>query len=185
MCKSLREKIMKNNYVWYASYGSNLSFQRFICYIRGGRPFFGKKENCGCRDKNSPIESDPFIINFPLYFASSRNDNTSMMWGAGGVAFLDDSACGNTFGRIWKITNEQFESVKSQESPALYDKELLLDIHSDGLPIKTITSSKKIRNLKKPSPEYLKTMTRGLCQIYGFSDKILMKYIENIEGYNN
>src|SRR6266851_737509 len=34
---------------WYAAYGSNLAEDRFLCYVRGGRPAGGKVNLLGCR----------------------------------------------------------------------------------------------------------------------------------------
>jgi len=34
--------VNKKTYVWYAGYGSNLNKQRFMCYIKGGTPTYGK-----------------------------------------------------------------------------------------------------------------------------------------------
>jgi hypothetical protein len=70
--------------VWYASYGSNLQRERFMCYIEGGTPEGSAKRNEGCRDKSEPTESRPISLNFELYFAGR-----SGTWGgSGGVLLL-------------------------------------------------------------------------------------------------
>ncbi len=56
-------------YVWYVGYGSNLSEQRFLCYIQGGTPPFGKDSNRGCQDQTRPKAEKPIKIHYPLYFA--------------------------------------------------------------------------------------------------------------------
>ncbi|MBN1150408.1 hypothetical protein JXA84_04200 [candidate division WOR-3 bacterium] len=176
---------MNKDFVWYAAYGSNLCFQRFICYIKGGRPFFGESENTGCADREIPNENRQIEIPFSMYFASKNDGLKSIMWGRGGVAFLDKKNRGLTYGRMWKIKQNQYEEIRKQESLSLYDEEIILGYDLNRLPIKTITSSSKIEFTLKPSSGYLMTMTRGLCQTYGWSGQILRRYFENIEGYKN
>ena len=40
--------------VWYACYGSNLLKERFLCYIRGGRPIGAQRTFYGCKNKKEP-----------------------------------------------------------------------------------------------------------------------------------
>ena len=56
------------NLVWYIGYGSNLSKERFLCYITGGQPIGNAKSYEGCRDKTLPISDKSIIINNDLYF---------------------------------------------------------------------------------------------------------------------
>ena len=42
------------NLVWYASFGSNINVDRFLCYIRGGKPALSNDTERGCRDTRSP-----------------------------------------------------------------------------------------------------------------------------------
>ena len=97
--------------VWYASYGSNLKRKRFMCYIKGGTPEGSARKCDGCfRDRSDPIESRPISLNFELYFAGQ-----SKTWGNGGVAFIRDSSeRGLTLGRMYLITDEQFNDVVMQ-----------------------------------------------------------------------
>ena len=79
-------KIMENtgsDLVWYASYGSNLCEDRFLCYIKGGMPQGSKKMHLGCSDKTAPRATQNIIINRALYFAKEYSS-----WGKGGVAFI-------------------------------------------------------------------------------------------------
>lgn len=178
-------KTKKDGMIWYAAYGSNLCFQRFKCYLKGGKPFFGNESNSGCRDGIIPDENERYIIKHPIIFASARDDLSSRMWGKGGVAFLDDSSEGVSFARIWKLTYEQYDEVRDQESRSIYDKEIFLGYHGDGFPVKTITSSKEQKTLTMPSPSYIKTMTRGLSQTFGLSEKSIKSYFESIRGFKN
>jgi len=129
-------------YVWYSGYGSNLSKQRFLCYIMGGKPTYGKKCNKGCDDKALPIEDKPCKIPYGLYFALPDKEEKTDMWGRGGVAFLDPTkeCCRNNWalGRMWKIRKGQYEEVKCQEGRNQYNCEIRLG-EEDGVPIYTIT----------------------------------------------
>lgn len=40
--------------VWYVSYGSNISENRFSCYIEGGIPEGSEKEEKGCENTTPP-----------------------------------------------------------------------------------------------------------------------------------
>eukprot|EP01098_Paradermamoeba_levis_P012442 TRINITY_DN5451_c0_g1_i1.p1 TRINITY_DN5451_c0_g1~~TRINITY_DN5451_c0_g1_i1.p1 ORF type:complete len:258 (+),score=61.61 TRINITY_DN5451_c0_g1_i1:209-982(+) len=71
------------SYVWYASYGSNIHFDRFMCYIQGGKPANCSEASPGCRDVTPPLKDKPFLFPLSLYFA-----RTSRGWG-GAPAFLD------------------------------------------------------------------------------------------------
>jgi hypothetical protein len=106
--------------VWYASYGSNLKRERFMCYIKGGRPRGGAKQYLGCRDKRDPIESRPIPLNFELYFAGQSNtwrrgEKDSGV--PGGIAFIrQNPERGPTLGRMYLITDGQFNDVVLQEN---------------------------------------------------------------------
>ncbi|WP_240795381.1 hypothetical protein [Aquibacillus halophilus] len=101
------------NYVWYASYGSNLDRDRFLCYIRGGKPKGSEKVEVGCRDKSLPIEEGTYVMRYPLYFAKA-----SARWQKQGVAFigLEKDEKIHTYSRKYLITVEQFMDVVKQEN---------------------------------------------------------------------
>lgn len=129
----IREIVME--YIWYAGYGSNLSEQRFQCYIHGGTPRFGRKQNAGCKDKTLPARNKSIIIHYPLYFALPGSSRETSNWGSGGVAFIryhEDKEL-ETFCRMWKITKEQYEEVRNQEGRSWYGKEIPLG-ENDGVP---------------------------------------------------
>jgi hypothetical protein len=98
-------------YVWYASYGSNISEERFLTYIKGGSPEGAKTRHEGARDKSSPRDSTPIRFNGRMHFAG-----TSYRWGRGGIAFIDKDTSGHALGRAYLITFEQFEDVVAQEN---------------------------------------------------------------------
>src|SRR5574341_764364 len=101
-----------HDHIWYASYGSNLSKDRFYCYIMGGRPQGAEKIYVGCRDKTPPVLEKPVILHHELYFAKS-----SRTWQNGGVGFVrtEPDTSVQTRGNMYLITKEQFCDVIKQE----------------------------------------------------------------------
>jgi hypothetical protein len=97
------EQEQRESLVWYAAYGSNLSFKRFKRYL------------AKCRNDSEPIKNKPIIIPHQLYFAKS-----SEKWKNKGVAFIKskvtDSRDNQTKGRIYLITKEQFNDIFHQEN---------------------------------------------------------------------
>lgn len=153
----------KQNYVWYACYGSNLCRERFLWYIHGGGP----KNNPGCQDKTLPVVDRLYTIHYELYFA-----NQSKTWGNGGVAFLklENDERIETLGRVYLITSEQFEDVKKQEgaSNKWYGHVLELG-EMGGIPVKTLTRVPENIGqyvINTPSLEYLDMLRRGLVETY-------------------
>jgi hypothetical protein len=104
------------NYVWYASYGSNINRDRFMCYIQGGSPEGSTRVETGCRDTTPPIAEAAFQIQYPLYFAKEASG-----WQSQGVGFLGLHPEQNdvTYGKIYLITSEQFLDVVKQENNGL------------------------------------------------------------------
>jgi len=174
------------SHVWYVGYGSNLSKQRFQCYIKGGTPCFGKKQNDGCHDKSPPKEDKPIIIPYPLYFALPDDKKNTSNWGNGGVAFIDPTSNNSTttYCRMWKITNDQYECVKDQEGCCWYDHEIKEEELGEdgGVPIRTITNKVKLSNILRPSDNYIKTIAVGLKETYRFSDEEIIEYLISKEG---
>src|SRR5204862_84081 len=103
---------MVPNLIWYASYGSNLSFRdRFMCYVVGGKPAGSTKENQGCRDKKPPRDNKPISLSFELYFAGHSHS-----WG-GAVSFIRHGRDASlTLGRMYLLTEDQFNDVVLQEN---------------------------------------------------------------------
>lgn len=144
-------------YVWYACYGSNLLRERFMHYIQGGICRFNNKDYIACRDLSEPLDSRPYDLPYELYFG-----NSSASWGNNGVAFLDLQKPAKTKGRIYLITEEQFDHLWEQEcdSPVWYNQKVSLG-ERDGIEIVTITNSGH-RPENKPSEAYLAVMATGL-----------------------
>lgn len=165
--------------VWYAAYGSNLLRERFMCYINGGRFRLGGRDNPGCSDRTPPMDDRPYGIPYRMYFAQS-----SRYWEYGGVAFLDASRKLNggssTPGRIWKITEEQYECIHSQEG-SFYGREVDLGFHEDGNRVLTFTAAGPAAPAK-PSGRYVRTVSLGLKETYGMHDDDVADYLGKIEG---
>ena len=174
-------------YVWYVGYGSNLSKQRFLCYIQGGKPSFGNNPHRGCRqDKTLPTADKAITIYYPLYFALPDNGAGTGNWGPGGVAFISphEAKGTKTLGRMWKITEEQYKDVRDQEGRRWYNKEIKLG-DEDGFPVLTITNAIDLNRILCPSDMYLKTIAVGLQEAYRFDDKKIADYLIEKNGIKN
>ena len=135
-------------YVWYACYGSNINWERFMRYINN------------CTDRTEPAEDRPYEFAHPVFFAG-----TSSIWEGKGKAFLDDTADGHAFGRIYKITDEQYREVKVYEGGD-YTKKVELGM-LEGIPVVTFTCRQKPEPERAvPSAEYLEVILSGLRETY-------------------
>ncbi len=194
----------ERNLVWYASYGSNLAHQRFLCYIHGGTPAGSGKSNPGCRDKTPPLDIRPIILNFELFFAGH-----SKPWG-GAVAFIrHGQADAKTLGRMYLITAGQFNDVVLQENNRKVDgsrlipslEELarekehvlpgvngygrLLVAGNEGThPIVTFTSTETgDLSAGPPGEPYVKIIAAGLKETYPLmEDREIVEYLLRAEG---
>ena len=81
-------------HIWYVAYGSNLSRERFCCYLHGGRPDGNYRAYPGCRDTSDPLDSFGLMIPGGLYFAGRSSG-----WRAG-MAFYDPEAPGEVAARM-------------------------------------------------------------------------------------
>lgn len=137
----------ETEYVWYACYGSNVNRERFMRYINS------------CSDTTPPVADRPFHFKHDIYFAK-----TARGWDNGGKAFLDDTCAGFAYGRIYKITREQYEEVKAQEGPE-YTKKLELGTVA-GIPVYSFTDVRKNSPVRTPSVRYFNTILEGLKECY-------------------
>jgi len=153
---------MKEDLVWYASYGSNMLRERFMHYIQGGE--YEGKEHDGCDDKTPPRDDKPLIIKgYRMYFG-----NKSSGWDNRGVCFLEPKENEEALGRIYLITWEQFSDIRCQEGCGSYwynEKILLNPEQPEDIPIYTITNRSK-RNVVEPSQKYLDVVSRGIRETY-------------------
>src|SRR5579859_2057184 len=192
----------KDKYVWYASYGSNILEERFLCYIQGGQPDGSAKTYNGCNDKSLPVDSEEIYICSELYFAKK-----SKSWDNGGVGFIriDFEPQRQTLGRMYLITREQFVDVVRQETnnkelPSIdfekaiangsfvyselswYGNLIYLGIREE-FPIFTFTNHENIAQINKPSKNYLRTIIRGIKESYThLSNEEIVTYLISKQG---
>ena len=122
-----------NALVWYVAYGSNLSQDRFACYLQGGRPAGARRTYPGCRDRTPPREVVGLRLPGRIGFGG-----LSRVWG-GGLAFLDpEAADGEVVARGYLIGSDQLDEVHSLERR--YDSRSQVG-DRDGLPMVALTSS--------------------------------------------
>lgn len=191
---------MLSNKVWYASFGSNLFRERFLCYIEGGQPEGSTRREVGCRDCTLPIKDEAVSLPFSLYFAGYSD-----RWN-GGAAFIDTvfNKDANTWGRMYLITEEQFEDVVRQENGI---PDIMLDWESikakgntliqesdygnllyagdkDGYPIFTFTNYLPMeeREFTVPSKRYLAMLIRGFLEVHTQSPEDCAQYLIDKPG---
>ncbi|GAE29444.1 hypothetical protein [Halalkalibacter hemicellulosilyticus] len=193
---------LSTNYVWYASYGSNLSRERFLCYIKGGRPRGSQKVEVGCKDPSLPIDEATYMMNYPLYFAKR-----SERWQNQGVAFigLSKDERVHTYSRKYLITAEQFiDVVKQENNGATIEidlEEVILNRfktfrdswygtilyvgEEQGYPILTFTADWDLDvPFVKPSKEYVSMIIHGLKTTLSLDDSEIVDYLLKKPGIN-
>lgn len=173
--KQYMDKYNNEDYVWYACYGSNINYERFMYYINGDAS--GKYSTInGCIDKSEPVEERKYIFECPIYFAGN-----SKKWGGGGFTFLDYEHKGKSYGKIYKLKMSQFKDVLEQEQGCkLYDAILLVDYIED-LPVFTFSARHKLYDLlQDPSFQYKEVIKNGLLNLYDDMDIIQIdEYLKN------
>lgn len=195
-----------NDFVWYASYGSNMYKERFMYYIRGGRPEGSTKCYKGCSDKSVPRDDKQRMIPYELYFSK-----VSPSWENMGVAFIksEKNKSVETLGRIYLIKKDQFVEVVRQESGRdPDDASINIDFEttiSEGsflvpgitwygriiylgskrsYPIFTCTATwgDEEIELSRPGKEYLRYIIKGLKETYGYHNERIIEYLTNLNG---
>ena len=191
------------SHVWYVSYGSNMSWRRFACYIEGGTPPGGSRRNPGARDRRLPARTIPVDLPGTVYFAGE-----SPQWG-GGVAFYDHAHPGFTAARAYRLTVEQLADVAAQEmyrvpqpddplaalvraplqggrhelGPGRY--ETLVEVgRVDDLPLLTFTSPHGIGHVPHTAPAdtYLAMVADGLRESRGWDGEHVASYLSSISA---
>lgn len=186
--------------VWYVSYGSNMSADRFRCYLEGGVPPGGRKHNPGARETTPPLRSAGIDLPGTTYFSSE-----SPQWG-GGVAFYDHQTPGRTHARGYLISPQQLADVAAQEmyfepgavsiddavlAPVEHGEKAWGDGHyetvihlgdHDGCPMLTITAPHRVHEIAhtRPGPAYLDTMTTGLRETHGWEPARIDRYLDSL-----
>ncbi|TGB00758.1 hypothetical protein [Halobacillus salinus] len=191
----------EQNLVWYASFGSNINVDRFLCYIRGGKPALSNDTERGCRDATLPRNERPFVMNHQLYFAKEAG-----RWNGGGVGFIDTTRDESyrTYSNMYLVTREQFMDITAQENgldtfdmdlDAIMEKgsDVVQDSwygniiylgDEDGYPVFTFTNPEPIApdEVNKPSVEYLSTIIGGLKKGVRLSDEEIVDYFLEVPG---
>lgn len=191
-----------NSHIWYASYGSNISTERFMCYIQGGKPEGATRTYQGCKDQSPPIDQKSIQIPHELYFAKSAG-----VWNGGGVCFINPkkNENANTLGNMYLITRQQFMEVVQQENNtkdpieidfdrAQNQKSLVIKENSwygnllslgekDEAPIFTFTNENYLSSeINPPNHHYLKTIIKGLLATHQLSQLELEAYFLSKKG---
>ena len=174
-CSGLERISAWKEYVWYVSYGSNMLFESFMRYIKGGS-YGGSAWREPCSDTTPPAAIRTVEIPFDMYFGNLSS------WG-GGVSFLDTTKRGKALGVAYLITREQFEHVSCEEnggrSPGggeWYEDVIELE-PMDGFEVRTITNN-DLRDYNEPSQRYVDTLFRGIRQNWPeMSDEDIWNYL--------
>ena len=179
--------------VWYASYGSNLARDRFLCYLEGGRPIGATRTYPGARDTAAPADDRALTLPGDMFFAWQ-----SPTWG-GGIAFYDAAATGTTLARAYLVTDQQFADVAAQEmhrepgqdldlttvldrsrhdlGPGRYES-LYLVGELDGHPVLTFTTPDPlVLQRNSPTRAYLEMIVRGLADAHGLGVDEITAYL--------
>lgn len=188
--------------VWYVAYGSNLAFDRFRCYLAGGRPPGGARVYPGCRDPREPARAVGLDVPGGLVFSGE-----SKVWG-GGSAFYDGAADGIVAARGYLITAEQLGDVAAQEmrrepggpfareltgilaeveavhvmGPGRYETVARLG-ERDGVPMFTVTHGEAAELVPAaPSAAYLRWIATGLREAHGWDAGQVAAYLSRARG---
>ena len=159
--------------IWYAAYGSNISRERFACYIQGGTCHQNGKHYTGCKNRELWKEDRPMLAGGRMYFG-----NASGSWDGGGVAFYLPDGQGLTHMHLYRITYGQLKDIQMQEgmSPNWYGKTVFVGI-VEGRPVYTFTSeTPRIQN--KPSPAYLDLIRTALVRENGLQEDDAQEYLQ-------
>lgn len=185
-------------------YGSNIDRDRFLCYIVGGQPAGSQRSYEGCRDNTPPVDDKPIIIDHELYFSKR-----SSVWENGGVGFINVSSTNGTitFARMYLVTRQQLADIAKQETSSAEYLDINLEeaigagstifktnswygrlIHlgnDKGYPVFTLTNETNLQESTRPSPSYLRTIIRGINQIYELKPQEIVDYLVSKRGISS
>lgn len=168
------------DYVWYVSYGSNMLYDRFLCYIKGGQFEGSGSYRMPCEDTSSPVERRAVEIPYSMYFG-----NHSGSWEGCGVSFLDTTKEGHALGVAYLITREQFEHVAAEENGGRtpgygnWYEDIRVIGEMDGYELVTVTND-ELRPYNEPCEEYLNTLKRGIRENWSeMSEEDINNYLKS------
>lgn len=178
-CKKMREpwNAKDDDLVWYAGYGSNLSQDRFACYISGGTCAENGKSYDGSVDPTPPRAMKNRSYRGALYFG-----NSSPSWGNTGVAFYDPERRGDgdyVHMKLYQITRQQLHDVRKQEGKGKdwYGRMVCLEVDNHGIPVYTLTSETP-RPKNAPSEAYKNLIAGALQKEFKLGKRETKAYIE-------
>lgn len=167
--------------IWYVSYGSNMLFERFRCYLEGGRFRGNGREHTPCSSTRLPARKKAVKLPYSVYYGER-----SFSWENLGVAFLDTSKPGKAYGVAYLITKTQYLHILREENggrvpqkdSSWYGYEIMLK-EIEGIPAMTFTS-KSVRTKNDAGPLYKSVLLEGLIENYPKADKKeLEEYVES------
>jgi hypothetical protein len=191
--------------VFYAAYGSNLSAERFACYIGGGTAAGASRALPGARDRRPPESAHALRLPGRLSFRGH-----SSTWGGAPAIFEPATHKGHggaeVFARVWRLGWRQLEDVMAQENgratipldvesaalvdgtsmlvgPGRYDRLVCVGIH-EGLPVLTFTAPASLESVppEAPSLAYLAHIITGLRETFGLVDSEVVEYLGGAPG---
>ena len=185
--------------VWYVAYGSNISGERFDCYVAGGSPPGSLRSYPGFRDPTPPRDAVSVTVPGGIYFAGQ-----SRVW-AGGTAFYDSGIDGEVAARAYLIDATQFGDLAEQEMlrEPLDDRDLSVVLSSGrhaygegryetllrvgeraGRPMLTVSApwTAATAELAAPTPDYLRTIGNGLAEAHGWEPDAVGSYLAAAPG---
>ena len=177
-CQNMREEWNghDDDLVWYAGYGSNLSSERFACYISGGTCAENGRTYRGSSDPTPPRAEKRCTYHGKLYFG-----NTSSSWGGSGVAFFNPNPKNKderVYMKSYLITRRQLHDVMAQEgqNPNWYGRLVCLEVDNLGIPVYTLTSENR-RPENAPSPAYIELIAKVLREEFKLEKKQIKGYL--------
>jgi len=180
--------------IWYACYGSNMDWDRFLdCLQVGNLNVAGTdKQYMACeKDTAVPRETEPYFIDGELYFAWE-----SKTWKGHGVAFLRENGTSRVYSRLYLISKEQFEHLFAAENGRItvkvdyhtilehkfqdfdytfYNRIVLLDGNYKGFPVMTFTNGQDLQK-NEPFDEYLQLIAKGLKEVHSLDSNQIAEY---------
>jgi gamma-glutamylcyclotransferase (GGCT)/AIG2-like uncharacterized protein YtfP len=169
------------NLVWYAAYGSNMLYERMLCYINGGTFRNQQSKQRVCTDTTAPRAKMNYEIPYDMYYG-----NQSGSWAGMGVSFLDGTKPGKAYGVAYLISKEQFEHLYKEENGGFepransiwYTNKLKLGIYND-IPVMTLTNHKVVEK-NQASQKYLQILMEGLRENYpNLTDEEIEDYVQS------
>lgn len=162
--------------VWYAAYGSNLSRERFMRYLDGGRPEGSTFAETGAPDASPPRDFQVAVLRHRLVFAG-----WSPRWkGATAHLMVGHDPSAHTLARLYLVSRDQLESVCTQEGTA-YE---LVECHEpvDGYEVFAVTVADP-GPPGAPSPAYVDTMARGLAESWHLDEEAARRSVNQATGH--